>query len=566
MAKQPKWTTACPDWERRIVAGKSIIPVQPLFKAEAQDALDIFRALRVVDMGSVDDCPTMGDVSRAWVLDFVAAIFGAYNPESGRRLIREFMLLISKKNGKSTDAAGIMMTAFLKNWRQSAEMGILAPTVEVANNAYNPARDMIKADEELSDLLRVQDHIRTITHKQTGATLQVVAADSDTVAGKKWAFTLVDELWLFGKRPNSQKMLLEATGGMASRPEGFVLYLSTQSDEPPAGVFKEKLDYARRVRDGEIDDPEFLPVLYEFPAKMIKDKAYLLEENWHVTNPNLGASVDATYIRRKLREAQEGSGGSLQDVLAKHLNVEIGLGLRADRWKGANLWERHGRTGLTLQELLRRCEVVTVGIDGGGLDDLLGLAVLGRERGTGKWLHWGHAWAHPIALETRKSEESKYADFERAGDLTIIEQLPGDVSAVAEVVREVEDSGLLASIGLDPEKTHKVMLKALLDQDIDESKIIGIPQSWRLIGAITVTERKLAEGELEHGAQPLMAYAVGNAKVEPRGNAALITKAASGSAKIDPLMALFDAAALMALDPEAPQSLDAYLADPILVV
>lgn len=54
-----------------------------------------------------------------------------------------------------------------------------------------------------------------------------------------------------------------------------------------------------------------------------------------------------------------------------------------------------------------------------------------------------------------------------------------------------------------------------------------------------------------HGGQPLMAWSVGNAKVVPVGNAITITKQASGSAKIDPLMALFNAVSLMALNPEA---------------
>jgi phage terminase large subunit-like protein len=59
----------------------------------------------------------------------------------------------------------------------------------------------------------------------------------------------------------------------------------------------------------------------------------------------------------------------------------------------------------------------------------------------------------------------------------------------------------------------------------------------------------LAEGALRHSGSPLMAWAVGNARVEPRGNAIAITKQAAGTAKIDPLMALFNAVALMSLNP-----------------
>jgi phage terminase large subunit-like protein len=64
-------------------------------------------------------------------------------------------------------------------------------------------------------------------------------------------------------------------------------------------------------------------------------------------------------------------------------------------------------------------------------------------------------------------------------------------------------------------------------------------------------ERKLAEGGLSHSVQDMMSWCVGNAKVEPKGNAILITKQASGSAKIDPLMASFNAISLMSLNPAA---------------
>lgn len=65
------------------------------------------------------------------------------------------------------------------------------------------------------------------------------------------------------------------------------------------------------------------------------------------------------------------------------------------------------------------------------------------------------------------------------------------------------------------------------------------------------SERKLVDGTLAHDRSRLMAWAVGNSRVEPRGNAIAITKQASETAKIDPLMATFNAVALMAMNPKA---------------
>ena len=58
---------------------------------------------------------------------------------------------------------------------------------------------------------------------------------------------------------------------------------------------------------------------------------------------------------------------------------------------GADFWEQATDDTLTLDALLERSEVVVMGIDGGGLDDLLGLALLGREKRTLRWLRWSKA-------------------------------------------------------------------------------------------------------------------------------------------------------------------------------
>lgn len=542
----PKWTTACPDWAERLVNRQSIIP-PPIFEDAAEEALAIFMELRVVDLPGK---PTFGECSDEWVLDFVRAIFGGYDAETGKQLIREYGLLISKKNTKSTIAAGIMLTALILCWREEEEHLILAPTKEVADNSFKPAAGMIRADEELSDLFHIQDHIRTITHRVNRNSLKVVAADTDTVSGKKSGKVLVDELWLFGKRANAEAMFLEALGGQVSRDEGWVIFLTTQSDEPPAGVFKEKLNYWRDVRDGKTHDPKTLGILYEFPDEMVKKKAFLLPENFYITNPNMGRSVSAEWLEDQLRKNLTKTDGTFQQFLAKHLNVEIGLNLRSDRWAGADYWQGCASVGVDLDYLLEWSEVVTIGIDGGGLDDLLGYAAMGRHRETRDWLHWAHAWAHPSVLDRRKEIASTLNDFAADGDLTMVKQIGDDVIEVADISARIFQSGLLDKIGVDPAGLGGI-LDALMEAGIPEDMVIGISQGWKLSGSIKTLERKVAEGAFLHGGQPMMAWCVGNARVVPVGNAVNITKQVSGTAKIDPLMATFNATALMMQNPKA---------------
>jgi phage terminase large subunit-like protein len=541
-----QWTTSCPDWEQRIVEGRSLIPFDPLFPEEAEAALAIMRDLRIVDM---PNSPRRKEVCRRWIFDLAAALFGSYDTETGIRLIQYYFLLISKKNDKSGTAAALMITALMRNWRTSGEFYILAPSKETADNAFRPAADMIRADEDLLALLHVQDNLKTITHRITDATLKVVS--DEVVAGKKTIGLLVEELWEFGKRSASADMLREVQGGLASRPEGFVIYLSTQSDAPPAGVFKQKLHYFRDVRDGKVTDPNSLPILYEFPPDYIEQKLYLKRENWHITNPNLGASVREHFLVERLVEAERAGPSEVNGFLAKHLNVEIGMALRADGWAGAKLWDRGIETGLTLEAILKRSEVVTVGFDGGGLDDLFGMGVIGRERDTKRWLGWAHALISPEGMERRKANATIYQQFIEDGDLTLIENLPDDLTHYVGLVKLIVDSGLLAQVGVDAAGIG-ALVDALAEIGVtqDAEKLGAIRQGIALMGAIKTIERKLIDGTFRHKGGAMMAWCASNAIIVPTPTAMRIDRAESGFGKIDPLMALFNAASLMALNPK----------------
>jgi phage terminase large subunit-like protein len=536
------WDLSCPDWEQRLKDGRSLVPDLPLNHAAAEAAVRGFDALKLAD---VPGTPYLADLDCDWFREIVRALFGSV--VDGKRMVREPFLLVPKKNSKTTYGALLMVVALMANLRPRATFIMTAPVQDVAEIAFSAAAGAIALDPELQKILHVRDHLKTIEHRVTKAKLEIMTFDPSVLTGQKCAGVLIDELHVVAKMSKAASAIRQLRGGMLPFPEAFMSFITTQSEDAPAGVFRAELQKARAIRDGK-QRGVMLPVLYELPQAVQADPNQWRDSaNWRMVTPN--SNVEIQRLADDFATAEATGEEELRAWASQHLNVEIGLALHSDRWTGADFWAQNVESGLTLDALLKRCDVVTAGIDGGGLDDLLGLAILGRETGTGRWLLWTHAWCHPIALQRRKSHAERFRDFERDGDLTIVDTVGEDVTQAAAYVLQCEEAGLLDRIGVDANGIGPV-IDALDAVGIKSDRIVGITQGWRLNGAIKHTERQLAAVAMIHAGQALMRFAVENAKVEPRGNAIVITKQAAGWAKIDPLMATFDAASLMALNPE----------------
>jgi phage terminase large subunit-like protein len=552
---QPIWDTSCLDWKERILAGTSLVPDLPLFEAEAERAVKIFDSLRIPD---VSGRPFMRDAVLDWVRSIVRALFGAYDRAAKVRYIQELFLLVPKKNGKTSFAAAIMMVAILMNDRPLAELLLISSTISVAQIAFKQAKGIILADPVLTAKFLIQDHIRLITYRPTGAVLSIKAADTDTITGGKQTFILIDELHVLSSKSRADEVILELRGALAARPDGFLIIITTQSKDTPAGVFKAELETARAVRDGQLKRP-LLPVLYELPEELGAD-AWRDEKYWRIVNPNLGLSVSPQFLRDELAKNERTGPEALALLASQHFNVEIGLRLRADRWRAAEYWEAATDKSVNdLAALLARSEVAVVGIDGGGMDDLLALCVTGREKGTRNRLMWFHAWAHKGVLDIRQEIAPRLRDFQKAGELTIYSELGEDIDEVVDIVEQVKESGLLPdkhAIGVDQAGIGEIP-DALMDPEglgLTLDHIVGVPQGWKLWGVIQSLERRLASRTSLHGGQALAAWAVSNAKLEPRGNAMVMTKSAAGRAKIDPVIAALNAESLMDRNPNAKEA------------
>lgn len=548
---------SCRDWRQRIVAGRSLLPEIPVDAAEARRAVGIYNRLHLPD---VPGQPALAEAGGDWFREIVSAMFGAVRIENDQiveRLIRELLCMVPKKNSKTTNGAAFMMTALLLNRRPRAAFILVGPTQEVAQLAFDQATGMIDADPDgfLQKRFKPLPGSKEIIDLRTKATLRIKSFDASVMTGVKPSGVLLDELHEIGKSAHAAQVIGQIRGGLLPNPEAFFAMITTQSDAPPAGAFRDELKKARAVREGRLQI-SMLPVLYEFPEEIQaaappgQTPRWQDPSLWWMVSPNRGKSLTIERLIEEWNTAQAVGLAEMVRWASQHLNIEIGVGLRTDRWRGADHWETAAEPGLTLEGIIARSEVVVAGVDGGGLDDLLGLALIGRERETRRWLHWGRAWLHRKVLTTRKSEASRFESLVETGDLVLVDDMEAAFAELAGVAALPHDAGLLAGVGLDPEGIGGVV-DALAAEGIEGPKmLVAVSQGFRLNGPIKTAEIKLANGTLVHCGQELMAYAVGNAKLEPKGNAVTITKAVAGTAKIDPLMALFNAAHLMSRNPQ----------------
>ena len=542
---------ACPDWWDRMKRGDVPMVDVALNPAKAAKALALFNRLRLPD---VPGNPALATACGGWFKEVMLALLCSEDLETQLPTVWEVLCMVPKKNSKTTYTAALALTALYLEEAPNRQMLLVGPTKNISERSFDQAQAMIRLDPMLLATFHVQDHIKRITRRKTGTSLDVKTFDTSIVTGEIPVLTIIEEVHELGKQASAAKVMQQIRGGGITKTRGRLMMITTQSDDAPAGIWRTELDKARAIRDGKAGpSPIMLPVLYEYPPELQKAEDYWEDQrHWRVVLPNWGLSIDPTALADDWVNNGKITRSAKQIWASQHLNIEIGVGLAAG-WLGARYWDAASDPSLTLETLIARCDVACIGVDGGGLDDLFALAVVGVERGTGTWLTWGKAWVHRDVLEDRKEIAPRLLQFAEAGELEIIDEVGQDSDGVAEIAARLIAANLLPeedAIGTDV--TNLAAIRAALKAvGVTFEQLVVIPQDYRLADAIWGTERALKEKRLRHAGQGLTAWAVGNAKPETRGSAIRITKEVAGKAKIDPVMALMDAVKLIMREPVA---------------
>lgn len=513
-----------------------------------------FNRLKLPD-GAAAGTP-LSEACGDWFRDILIAFLASEDPETKERLVWECLTMVPKKNSKTTYTAALGLTALYLEEAQNGQMLLIGPSHNISDRCFEQAARMIRMDAKLTQAFKVQDSLKTITRYKTKTKLEVKTFDTSIVTGEIPILTIIDELHELGKKNGATAVMQQIRGGSVTTTGGQLMMITTQSDKRPTGIWETELLKAREIRDGKGGSkPILLPVLYEFPEKLQATEAYWRnKENWPLVLPNVGRSVSQDRLEADYDNNGRKTPEAEQIWCSQHLNIQIGLGLRGDRWVGADYWSDSCASEMDLESVLQTSEVCVVGVDGGGLDDLLGFAVLGRHRDTKVWQHWGKAWADRDVLKLRKKIAPELEALVKEEQLGLVDNIEDEaIPEIVEICERIRSRGLFPEengIGMDPEGVGSI-IDSLVEANFGMEDIQAVSQGFRLNSVIKMVPVKLKNGKLKHSGQRLMEWCVGNAKVEPRGNAVIVTKAQSGSAKIDPLMALFNAAMLMSWNPVA---------------
>ena len=228
-----------------------------------------------------------------WEKAIIATLFG-WKKEDGTRRYRECFIFIPRKNGKSTIAAGITLCVLYCDGEGAAECYCVAGDLDQTDMVYGTAAAMVRQSKALDTRSKVRDSRKRIIYGDSF--FRAIPADDKGAHGFNLHFVCGDELHTWPNR--DLKDTLHTGTGFRQQPLG--VYITTAGFELQS-IAGETYQYACKVRDGQIKDATFLPVIYEAPKEM----DWKSEEAWKTANPNYGVSVRKDYLAQECKKAIE---------------------------------------------------------------------------------------------------------------------------------------------------------------------------------------------------------------------------------------------------------------------
>lgn len=454
---------------------------------------------------------------RPWQKEIIKSVYDPCD-ESGRRLCRQAILSMSRKNGKTALVAALCLAHLCgPEAIRNGQLYSVAYDREQSSILFKLMAAMVYMDAELSARLNVVESRKRLIDPVSGSEFNALSSETHGKHGKSSSFIVFDELAQFGADRELYDIMMTSRGAHA---EPLVWVISTQAASDNA-VLSELIDYGQKCERGEIDDPRTKTFLFSIPM----DADVFDESNWHLANPALGDF-------RSVEEMRETADRAKRIPTAEAAFRNLYCNQRVDgaaHFITPAVWKHSGgQPDLSLFEDLP----VYAGLDLSGKNDLTAL-ILTCKDGDGVWHVLPYFWTPKEGLRDRaERDRMPYDTWARQGYLLTTPGRTIDYAFVAWEIKKILQRIHISALKFDRWRIQD-LIRELRDAGVDAYedgkeepygdglRMVMHGQGYRDMNpAVEILEDILAEGKMRHGMHPVLTMCASNVRVQqdPSGN------------------------------------------------
>ena len=490
-----------------------------------------------------------------WEKAIVANLFGWYKLDFLGRTVRRYrkcFIYIPRKNGKTPLVAAIHNAVYFMDEEAGQVNNLAAASRDQATKLYRHIDGMIENEPEMSKRCHRYATTRSVTKSDNSVT-KVIPADERVAHGDNPHFQAIDELH---SQPD-RRLYTALTSAMSSanriQP---ILFMITTADYDRPSVCNDEYNFAIKVRDGIVNDPTYLPVIYEAmhlnsAGRLVEDD-WKSEKTWFKANPNLGISKSLDYMREQCARASEDP--SLENDFKR-----LDLNIRTQQDKRIISMEAWDKCGSPIDWSEFDGKPCWAALDIGAIRDFVDLIILFASEDEGEavaveyedlrgekqvwnftrrdyWLrHYCWLCETPIGRDPRM--ESQIAAWSNQGQII---RTPGDVVDYDQVGADI--TRLIQPYGLQLFAIDQGFQGMQITQDIQkmlgEQRVVAFRQG---ILSMAAPFREMMQlmmlGRLHHDDDPVLRWMASNVAADSRGGLIKPSKDKSAE-KIDGITAL----------------------------
>lgn len=437
-----------------------------------------------------------------WQKAFFEALYSFKMADSGKRRFVEALLLVARKNGKSTMLAADGNTDLF--------IGAGGTDICCASNDDRQAkliwreiagmRTRLDPKKEVTgqNLVEIRNEVKNIS-------IFRLSSKTQNKDGFNIDKTYLDESHDIAEE-NGQSEIAEACWrGMSSKDEPLFINCTTQGFNRDCYLDK-KIEKAKGVISGEIEDERFLPFLYEQDSEA---EVWQDESSWQKSNPSIIYEVKKVdKLKRDLEDAKRDNATRVH-MLCKDFNIPQNT---ASAWLMLEDYDYH-QEHFDLEAF--RDSYCLAAVDLAETTDLTNLKLLFMKKNDNTKYVFSHYWIPESKLDNAddKNAGAKYKEWAKDGYLTINEGNDNDLTRVADYLMILKNKYNIrvVKVGYDV-KFAKDFIKRLDEYGIESEVIQQNP-------AVMSSPMKLVEADLKsriinYSENPVDKWCLSNASMQ----------------------------------------------------